>query len=459
MKPLWKPCATLGTLACSCLLALADGPTDAMQQKLEALEKKVEVLETKLSDAGVAGDSEKADTAKQKALFGLGSQSDATFHLGAYGEMKYGSKQTTTGWHDGFDAGRFVLLPTWQLADNIILNAEIEFEHGGFAGGADDKRSGSAEIEQAYIDFKFNDHVNWRAPGIDVVPFGYTNLHHEPTQFYSVDRPELYNGLIPSTWAEGATSVYGNIVDNLDYQFQINTGLEDTQGTGSTPAGTYTAGISGTDALSNSRSPVGDFSQTKNSPGFATRLAYTLPWVPGLAGSTSVFHTSNITPRDAHDDLGNPLGDNSLTMFDTELRYRIPKSGFELRGEYVSLFFSNPSNLRANNDSDATNNVGHSMWGASGEAAYHWLLAPKVKNGWEIVPFYRYTYEDFQTGGFAGSDANAPTGQGQKQFHTFGIAAFPTPQIVLKLNYQKALDNSPTGPKADALLGAVGFAF
>jgi hypothetical protein len=41
--------------------------------------------------------------------------------------------------------------------------------------------------------------------GIDLIPIGYINQHHEPTQFYSVNRPELYNGLIPSTWRAGAS--------------------------------------------------------------------------------------------------------------------------------------------------------------------------------------------------------------------------------------------------------------
>jgi hypothetical protein len=75
------------------------------------------------------------------------------------------------------------------------------------------------------------------------------------------------------------------------------------------------------------------------------------------------------------------------------------------------------------------------------------------------VPFYRYTYENLQTGGFAGIDENLPTGQGQRQFHTLGMALFPTPQVVLKIDYQFALDNAPDSPRADHLLGAVGFFF
>jgi hypothetical protein len=140
------------------------------------------------------------------------------------------------------------LLPTFQITDNIIFNAEIEFEHGGIADDDDDKLTGSVDIEQAYIDFRFNEHFNSRAPGVDVVPFGFINLFHEPTQFYSVQRPELDNGLIPTTWFAGSTSIYGKVVDNLNYQFQVNTGLEDIGQNGGVPSGPYDAGISGDEA-------------------------------------------------------------------------------------------------------------------------------------------------------------------------------------------------------------------
>jgi hypothetical protein len=146
-------------------------------------------------------------------------------------------------------------------------------------------------------------------------------------------------------------------------------------------------------------------------------------------------------------------------MLDTELRYRVPRTGFEFRAEVVDVIIGAPRNLRANNDGDPENNVGNHLWGFSLEAAYHIDLSERVHNGWELVPFYRYTYENLQTGGFAGIDDNLPTGQGQRQFYTFGLALFPTPQVVLKLDYQFALDNAPDSPRADHLLGAVGFFF
>jgi len=202
--------------------APAEGPTNA-----ESTEKKVASQDVNVGSSTSEPSAIEDNSSVKTPLFGLGYRSNAILSIGAYGELKFGGQEAPGGWRDGFDAGRIVLLPTLQVTENIIFNAEIEFEHGGIADDEDDKLTGAVEIEQAYIDFKFNEYFNWRAPGVDVVPFGFINLFHEPTQFYSVQRPELDNGLIPTTWFEGSTSIYGKIVDNLNYQFQINTGLED----------------------------------------------------------------------------------------------------------------------------------------------------------------------------------------------------------------------------------------
>jgi hypothetical protein len=410
-----------------------------------------------------------ATAAENNGLFGLAPSPVEGLSFGAYGEIKYGGQQNPSAngqWQTGFDMARMVLLPTYQISDDIVFNAEIEFEHAGSGFDNDDKLHGTAEIEQAYIDFKPSPYWNIRSPGVDLVPVGYINLHHEPTLFYSVNRPELENGLIPSTWAAPATAVYGKIVDNLNYEVQLSKGLEDfgdsfslRTDANTVPTGSYAAGIDGKNALTFAKAPLGDFSQLNNAWGTTVRLEYTPPFIPGLAGSTSAYYTPNTTPRGAHSDSGVALGNSSLTLVDTEFRYRPPETDFEFRGEYTQVFIGDPANLRANNDSDATNNVGRTMYGLSGEVAYHYQLGHIMKTDWEAVPFYRYTYENLQTGGFAGSDANAPTGAGQLQFHTLGVAVFPTPKLVLKLDYQKVLDREAAGARRDSVLGAVGFFF
>src|SRR5262249_50539914 len=215
----------------------------------------------------------------------------------------------------------------------------------------------------------------------------------------------------------------------------------------------YVGGIDGINGLGFSNPPLGDFQQLSNDMAVSGRLDFMPPVWPGFAGSVSAYYSPNTTPRGAHDDFGNLLGKSSLTMFDAEFRYRVPSMGWEFRGEYVQTIFGNPSNLRANNDSDPTNNVGKSMFGYSGEVAYHFPLGTILNSEWEAVPFYRYTYQNLQTNGFAGTDVNAPTGAGQLQFHTAGIAVFPSPKVVLKATYQKVINKDPTGANSDSVLG------
>ncbi len=408
---------------------------------------------------------------RPNSIIGLVDSPVTGMSIGAYGEMKFGLQQNPAAggqWQNGFDAHRLVLLPTYLITPNIIFNAEIEFEHGGSAFDADDKLHGSAEVEQIWIDFKMIDQFNWRAPGIDLIPIGYINEHHEPTAFYSVNRPALYNGLIPSTWKAPATSIYGRLADGLYYTLQASSSLEDFGGDfdSRTDANTvppfptgYAAGITGAGALGTARPVAGDFRQLSNDVAVAGQLSYSPPALPGFNGSVSAYYTPNTTPRGAYTDAGLPLGRSSLTMFDAEFRYRVPATGFEARGEYVFVSFGNPANLRANNDTDPTNNVGKTMYGYSGELAYHLPLGNFLSSDWELVPFYRYTFQNIQTGSFGGTDLNTPTGAGQTQFHTAGIAVFPSPQIVLKATWQKVINRDPAGANSDSVLGGVGFFF
>jgi hypothetical protein len=509
--------ATASLLAVTCAARAGDDPApaapasnEALLRKLDAMERRIRMLEGQLrqqkstppatakrSNAAAAAPSgphaeaatpAAAPTAAapaapaaapadapaapaKRSILGLADSPVAGLSIGAYGEFFFGTRQNPAAggqWQNGFDARRFVLLPTYQITDNIIFNAEIEFEHAGSGFDNDDKLHGTAEIEQMWIDFKIVDQFNWRAPGIDLVPIGWINQHHEPTEFYSVLRPELYNGLIPSTWKVPGTSVYGSLADGLKYQVMVSASNEDfgdafdlrTDAKTAPPLGTpYFPGIDGHNALGFSNPPLGDFSQLSNSVAVSGRLDFSPAFLPGFAGSVSAYYAANVTPRGAHDDMGNFLGRTSLTLLDGEFRYRVPNTGLELRGEYVQAIFGNPANLRANNDSDPTNNVGRTMWGASGEIAYHVPMGTILNSAWEAVPFYRYTVENLQTGGFAGSDLNAPTGAGQLQFHNLGIAVFPSPKLVLKATWQKVINRDPAGANSDSVLGGVGFLF
>jgi len=404
-------------------------------------------------------------------LFGVAPSPVPGMKIGMYGEIKFGSAQNADAngqWQNGFDMARLVLLPTYQVNDYITFNAELEWEHGGIAFDNDDKLHGAVEVEQAFFDIKFSDYFTLRSPGIDLIPISFTNLYHEPTLFYSVQRPEIANGLIPTTWYAPSAGFHGKIVDGLNYQFQVSQSAEDfgdgfdhRGDNGHINPGGYEGGINGSEALALAKAPIGDYRQLSNELAYTFRLSYTPSFLPGFAGSSAIYYSPNVTPRGAYatnpDGTETPLGKNAMTIFNTEARYRVPNTGLEFRGEYAYVHFSNPENLRANNDLVDDNNVGKSMWGYSGEIAYHF----RAPNDYDIVPFYRYTRQNFQTAGVLGSDftngLHNVTGSGDMTFHDVGLAVFPNPSLVYKLNYTKVIDHSAAGAMSDRVLASVGW--
>ncbi len=422
----------------------------AQQQEIQSLKQKVGEMKSDRGELPPEKRKEHNELADFSANYrGDGFLKAGGLKFGAYGEMLYRARQ---GSISAFDPRRLVLLPSYAVNDWINFNSEIEIEHGG--AGVDFTNDGNVELEQAYIDFLFNEHFNWRSLGLDLVPIGRINLYHEPTLFYSTDRPELYSEVIPSTWTEGSTSIFGKVMDGLQYQVMLSSGLEDRSAAN---------GINGNTGMRGARPSTGqDFNQSNGTPAVTTRLAYQPPWIPGLDGSTSWNHSEASSAQSTFA-IG---GDIPVDIVDTELRYRIPKTGWELRADGALVMIGRNGSLQANNDGDPTNNVGTHMWGSYGEVAYHFW--PDAWNsgrgkGMDFVPFARYTHIDLQAGASGGTDVTASSGGNDRNYYTFGFAFFPTREIVLKMDYRIVQTSRtfgpPTGPERHQLQLAAGFFF
>lgn len=458
--------AALGLLMFAPHAPCAEAPSAGdLLKRIEDLEAEVQHLREGGAEASGAAET-------KRPLESFANSVARELSLGAYGETKLRSRDGATRW----DPHRLVLLPTWQFNDWIVLNAEIEFEHGGGATDSASKafEGGNIEVEQLYVEFQFNDWLSWRAPGVDLVPVGYVNIHHEPTQFYSTERPPIHRELIPSTWFEMSTSLLGRIAEGLRYQIQISAGLED-DGDSSKGAGSR-AGITAAGGLRGARPAVGDFAQSNDAFGYAVRLAYDPPAVPGLGASAS-FYCADTTPERGGSDNPNfgaasafdheprPLGGTAVFIYDAECRYRIPRTPVELRGEYTLVDLDRPHNLVANNDGVLDNNVGSHMQGVSGEIALH--LWPESWNtgrgeGMDLVPYFRYTRLDLQAPYAGGSDENGfdpETSPESPDRHVFeaGLCWLPTPELALKLDWKGERFDGGTG--ADTYQMAVGFFF
>ena len=63
------------------------------------------------------------------------------------------------------------------------------------------------------------------APGLFLIPIGFLNEHHEPTQYYSVFRNFVETSIIPTTWREGGLAVYGGTESGLKWNVGLTTGF------------------------------------------------------------------------------------------------------------------------------------------------------------------------------------------------------------------------------------------
>jgi hypothetical protein len=355
---------------------------------------------------------------------------DRFFHakgltIGFYGEAKF---RVPEGGGNSFDAQRFVLTPGYQINDWLVFSSELEFEHGGIDESASDRRSrlaGEVELNQMYVDILLNEHFNIRSLGVDLVPVGRINKHREPTLFYSTERPEIYSEIIPSTWSEPSIGVFGRIVEGLDYQVMISSGVEDFIASAPT-----TSGINANNGFRDARPALR--SDDVNNLAYSGRLHYS--GLAGLDASTSLYVT----------DVEGLGGETFVGLWDVEALYRVPNTGFELRGDFAYWYIADPEELVANNNASATDDVGGRMYGWYGEVAYHfWPDAWKEGRGrdMDVVPFVRYsqirTQSDLREGSGYRDDGTA-----NREFITIGLAYFLSQNFVMKADYRHNLDGS-----------------
>jgi len=352
--------------------------------------------------------------------------------FGFYGESKFRFPEAG---RNSFDAHRYVLAPTYQINDWLIFNSELELEHGGVdeSTSRGSRFNGELELEQFYVDILLHENFNIRSLGIDLVPVGRVNTIHEPTTFYSTERPELYREIIPTTWMEPSIGAFGKITDELDYRVMVSVGAEDFS---SRAAG---AGFTAVDGARNARPRIrGEYDE--NSLAYSGRLHY--HGVQGLDTSTSFYLTETRGFANSRTFVG---------LWDVEALYRVRNTGLELRGDFAYWRIAKPENLLANNDASLMNNVGERLYGWYLEAAYHfWPAAWKEGkgSGMDFVPFIRYS--DIVTQSGLPSGTRLRNGTTNKRFLTLGVSWFLNPNVVLKADYRHNLD----GSEASAMQGA-----
>lgn len=185
------------------------------------------------------GSAEEAQTSR----LSIGGYGEAAFSRHFYSDNQYRYKNWKQYANDPsngqFDIPHAVFYIGYDFGSGWTLGTEIEFEHTGTGvateieadeGGEYEKeveKGGEVALEQWWLNKRFARWANIRVGHI-IVPMGLNNAHHEPTNFFTVYRPEGENTILPSTWHDTGVSLWGHAGD-FRYELLMVAGLNALQ--------------------------------------------------------------------------------------------------------------------------------------------------------------------------------------------------------------------------------------
>ena len=313
---------------------------------------------------------------------------------------------------------RFVLFFGHSFTDWARLYSEVEIEDAK-----------EVEVEQAYIELNPFRRIGLRA-GLVLVPVGLVNLLHEPPTFNGVERPTVDQIIVPTTWREIGLGIFGELTEGLQYQLYVMNGLN-------------AAGFSGATGIRGGR---GEGSEARSrDPAVTARLDY--GGILGFNVGASFYYGQADQGEAALDGV-------RVAIVEADARYA--RYGLRLRGEYARIFIRDAEKvtdfLRAADPSAEA--VGSAQQGFYLEGGYD-LFHLAGRSDQQLVPFVRY--ENANTHASLANVPNPGTSDAQ-QFVTAGLTYLPHPQIALKFDYRRRLEDPPQGEKNRYSFG-IGFMF
>ena len=379
-----------GALILSTSLATAQDATPSLEEVwaiVQQQQAEIEALKAELNEARQGQAVTEAKVAETEArveatgdfveTLALADTGKSGPSISAYGELHYNNIRADSGDTEEIDFHRFVLFFGHEFSDRIRFFSEFELEHS-LAG---DGKPGEVELEQAYVEYAFDNDI-YAKTGLFLVPVGILNETHEPPTFYGVERNDVESIIIPSTWWEAGVGVRGNLAGGLSWDAAVHSGLAMP-----TTGGSAFRVRSGRQKVAEALA---------SDPAATLRLKYT--GMPGLELSASYHYQS-----DASQVAGDGL--DSGQLFSAHAIYQ--KEGFGLR----ALF---------------------GQWNFSGSA----VEAADVdkQTGWYIEPSYRISdkwgiYARYE-------DLDAARLQDRFTQSEFGFNYWPIDGVVLKMDFR-----------------------
>lgn len=313
--------------------------------------------------------------------------------LGGYAQIDYNEPDGSAP--GKLDVHRLVLLFGYKFNEKVSFLTEIELEHVS-----------EVYVEQAFVRYNVAKNVNVLA-GLMLVPMGIINEFHEPTTYYGVERPNVDNYIVPSTWRELGIGVSGNINSaSLKYQAYIFNGfISYNDGSGV---------LRGVDGLRKGRQKGAESVVT--AANLSTKFDYY-----GIAGLR--LGLAGYFGKTQTDDTSVDNSTVGVSMIGLDARYVY--KNLQIRGEYIHTSLSDTDEYNMFTGKD----LGSKMVGYYGEVAYSFDL----KGVQKLTPFIRY--ESYNTQAQTEGDLVANPAYDRDEI-TFGLDYKVANGVAFKVDYQ-----------------------
>jgi hypothetical protein len=361
--------------------------------------------------------------------------------LWGYGELYY-TDPTKDRSQTQFDLARAVFGIGYKFDERTEFNSEYEVEHA--VASANDV--GEFEVEQFYVDRRLNDAVSVRA-GLFLMPFGFLNEHHEPTNFYGMQRNFVETLIIPSTWREGGFNLHGDTAAGFGWNVGLTTGnnLADWDFAPEFPP--YQS------ALQLENSGVAPLQATHQEAALANArylsqyLALSYYGIPGLTlgGAISSGDAEPVPPPPGAASAGKPR----VTLWEGHARWQPGR--WDLSAIYAHGAISNTASVNAANPG-SPNPIPSAFYGYYFQGAYQlWH-----RGDYRLNPFVRWETYNMGSSYQGTSGPQIPSGEvplgppgeyglwpiNHDRVWTVGANFYLGPHVVLKSDYQWFEENT-----------------
>jgi Phosphate-selective porin O and P len=393
-------------------------------------------VSTVAAGGATSGASVAPATVSNSAAVVATSSPFSNVHLWGYGEV-YFTRPSRDPSKSQADLARAVFGIGYSFDSRTEFNSEYEVEHA--VSSADD--AGEFEVEQFYVDRQLNHAVTLRA-GLFLMPFGLLNEHHEPTNFYGVQRNFVETLIIPSTWREGGFNLHGDTELGFSWNAGLTTGFDLGKWDFAPEFPLYSTAL---DLENTGSAPLQSTHQElslANAHHLSQYVALGYYGVPGLNVGAAISTGKAVTvPAPPNAPI---LGDQRVTLWEAHARWTPAK--FDLSALYAHGSISNLASANASNPG-SPNPIPSAFYGYYAQAAYGlW-----EHGDYRLAPFVRW--ERYNMGSrYAGTDGPAiPSGlvplsgtpgdygywpHSQDRVWSVGANFYTTPHLVFKADYQ-----------------------